>query len=71
MLYFPQTGTGAQDAVQFDPCHYVRLADMALLYGSREEAEALVTMAYVAFDLILAEGDDVTRWGRVWPGRNS
>jgi hypothetical protein len=47
------------------------MADLALLYGSREEAEALVTLAYLAFDLMLAECDEVTGWGRVWSGRSN
>jgi hypothetical protein len=47
-----------------DPCQYVRMADLALLYGSRQEAEALVALAYLAFDLMLAECDDVTNSDR-------
>jgi len=49
----------------------VRKADLALLYGSREDALALISKAYVAFDLVLLDGDVVTTWGRAWPGRSS
>jgi hypothetical protein len=52
-----------------DPCAYVRQADLALLYGSREEAVALIAQAYLAFDLVLADSDAVTDSGR--PGRSS
>jgi hypothetical protein len=49
-----------------DPCRYVRQADLALLYGSREEAVAMIAQAYLAFDLVLANCDDITGWGKVW-----
>jgi hypothetical protein len=52
-----------------DPCAYVRQADLALLYGSREEAVALIAQAYLAFDLVLADSDMVTELGK--PGRSS
>ena len=71
MLYFRQSEDDARGVMPPDPCHYVRMADLALLYGSREEAEALVTLAYLAFDLMLAGCDEVTNWGSVWPGRSS
>ena len=54
-----------------DPCRYVRQADLALLDGSRDEAAALIAQAYLAFDLVLADCDDVTGLGRVWSGRSS
>jgi hypothetical protein len=54
-----------------DPCGYVRQADLALLYGSREEAVALIAQAYLAFDLVLADCDEITGSGRGWPGRSS
>ena len=47
-----------------NPCAYVRQADLALLYGSREEAVALIAQAYLAFDLVLADFDEVTELGR-------
>ena len=52
-----------------NPCAYVRQADLALLYGSREEAVALIAQAYLAFDLVLADSDMVTELGK--PGRSS
>ena len=44
----------AQDTMDamLDPQRYVRQADMALLYGSRDEAIALIAQAYLAFDLL-------------------
>ena len=71
MLYFPKSEIDARGARPSDPCDYVRMADLALLYGSREEAEALVTLAYLAFDLMLAGCDEATNWGRAWWGRSS
>ncbi len=71
MRYFPSSTSGMRETIPMDPYHYVRLADLALLYGNRDQAEALVTMAYLAFDLMLAGSDEVTSWGRMWPGRNS
>ena len=54
-----------------DPCRYVRQADIALLYGSRDEAVAMIALAYLAFDLVLANCDEITGWGKVWSGRSS
>jgi hypothetical protein len=71
MQYFPKSESSARGTISPDPCHYVRMADLALLYGSSEEAEAMVTLAYLAFDLTLAECGEATNWGRVWPGRSS
>jgi hypothetical protein len=54
-----------------DPCHYVRQADLALLYGSRAEAVTLIAQAYLAYDLALAEDAAITGLRRVWPGKSS
>ena len=64
-------GTNRSAVSEVDPYHYVRQADLALLYGSREDALALISKAYVAFDLVPLDGDVVTTWGRAWPGRSS
>jgi hypothetical protein len=48
-----------------DPCRYVRQADLALLHGSREKAVAMVAQTYRAFDLVLANCEDITEWGKV------
>jgi hypothetical protein len=40
-----------------DPLHYVREADLALLNGNRDAAVALITKAYLAFDLMAADCD--------------
>jgi hypothetical protein len=48
-----------------DPCRYARQADLALLDGSREEAMAMIAQAYLAFDLVRANCDDITGWGKV------
>jgi hypothetical protein len=71
MLSFRKFEDDGCEAVCPDPCHYVRMADLALLYGSRAEAEALVSLAYLAFDQMLASCDDVTRWGRVSSEKSS
>ena len=56
MLRLPGTVpvSDAQDTVDalLDPQRYVREADMALLYGSRDDAIALIAQAYLAFDLL-------------------
>ncbi len=52
-----------------DPFHYVREADLALLDGDREQAEALIVQAYLAFDLVIADCANFT--GKVRSGRNS
>jgi hypothetical protein len=67
----PDKTTGIPEASVLDPGRYVREADLALLYGSREEAVALIAKAYLAFDLVLADGGEITVRRRVWPGRNS
>jgi hypothetical protein len=38
-----------------DPHRYLREADLALLYGSRDDAVALIAQAYLAFDLRAAD----------------
>lgn len=40
-----------------DPHRYLREADLALLYGSRDDAVALIAQAYLAFDLLAADSD--------------
>ena len=67
----PDEATGIPEITLIDPCGYVREADLALLYGSREEAVALIAMAYLAFDLLLADCEDVMVRRKVWPGRSS
>lgn len=42
-------------ATLLDPQRYLREADLALLYGSREDVIALIAQAYLAFDLMAAE----------------
>jgi hypothetical protein len=71
MLYFRKFENDDPGAIAPDPCHYVRMADLALLCGSRAEAEALVTLAYLAFDRVLADSDDVTDWARLRPERSN
>jgi hypothetical protein len=66
MQRLPDLGTNIAELSAVDPCRYVRQADLALLYGSREEAMAMITQAYLAFDLVLTNCDDITRWGKVW-----
>ena len=41
-----------------DPHRYVREADLALLYGTRERAVALIARAYIAFDLASVDCDE-------------
>ena len=66
MQRLPDLGTNIAELSAVDPRRYVRQADLALLYGSREEAMAMITQAYLAFDLVLTNCDDITRWGKVW-----
>ena len=62
MRYFTKIESVEPDFTPSDPAHYIRLADLALLYGSRDEAEAMVTMAYIAFDVMLAGSEEITDW---------
>jgi hypothetical protein len=71
MQFHPIIERSQSEALPLDPSHYLRLADLALLYGSRDEAEALVTMAYLAFDLMLGESQEITELRKVWPGRSN
>ena len=71
MERLPNLATNRPDFSAIDPCRYVREADLALLYGSREDAVALIAQAYLAFDLVLACCGELTGPGNVWPGRNS
>jgi hypothetical protein len=71
MRYHPIIESGELDAYLPDPSHYVRLADVALLYGSRDEAESLITMAYNAFDATLGEWGDITELQKAWPEKNN
>jgi hypothetical protein len=38
--------------VFLDPYRYLRQADLALHFGTRDEAVALIAQAYLAFDLV-------------------
>lgn len=71
MLHYPIIERSECDAGPPDPIHHLRQADLARLFGSREKAEALVTMAYLAFDLMLRECDEITELRKVWPGRSN
>jgi hypothetical protein len=66
-----EDATGIPEFSVVDPCDYLREADLALLYGSREQAVALIAKAYLAFDLALADCGEVMPRGKVWPGRSS
>lgn len=48
-------------ATLLDPQRYLREADLALLYGSREDVIALIAQAYLAFDLAAAECHTLNR----------
>ncbi len=52
-------GSNPPDRATVDPGRYVRDADLALQYGSREDAIALIAEAYLAFDLLLAECESI------------
>jgi hypothetical protein len=66
MQHLSDLRTNLAELSAVDPCRYVRQADLALLYGTREEAVAMIAQAYLAFDLVLANCDDITGWGKVW-----
>ncbi|HEY4891202.1 MAG TPA: hypothetical protein VII10_05825 [Reyranella sp.] len=60
MEYPPVFGVGQpadqpRVAALLDPQRYLLEADLALLYGSREDVIALIAQAYLAFDLLAAE----------------
>jgi len=57
------------DFPRMHPCCYVHEADVALLNDRREEAVALITLAYLAYDQMLAPRVAVT--DTAWPERNS
>ena len=71
MRYLPDLGSIPADGPPSDPSHYVRQADLALLYGSREQAVALIELAYVAYDLLYARCEAIIGCDRAWPGKNS
>ena len=71
MQHFPDLGSDLPEFSALDPCRYLREADLALLYGSRESTVALIAQAYLAFDLMLADCDEVTGLGKSWMGRSS
>ena len=71
MRYQVEIEMASPEAGPPDPSHYLRLADLALLYGSRDEAEALITMAYLAFDSMWIEREDFIAARKVWPGRSN
>jgi hypothetical protein len=66
MQRLPDLATKLAELSAVDPCRYVRQADLALLYGTREEAVAMIAQAYLAFDLVLTNCDDITSWRKVW-----
>jgi hypothetical protein len=53
MQRWSDLGVDFPDLLSFNPYHYVQEADLALFYGSREEAVALIAQAYLAFDFAL------------------
>ena len=54
-----------------DPCHYVREADRALADGNHDLAVALVSQAYLAFDLCAASCEHARAWDKVSSGKRS
>lgn|SRR5271166_3192787 len=50
----PGCGLGPALAHLGDPCRFARAADQALAAGERDEALALISQTYVAFDLLWA-----------------
>ncbi len=67
----PDEAASISELTAIDPCRYVREADLALLYGSREDAVALIAKAYLAFDLVLVDCVEVMLRRKVWPGRSN
>jgi hypothetical protein len=70
MEYLAEFRSDGRAVSPADPSRYVREADLALLYGSRELAVALIARAYLAYDLLLADCDDFTNPGKEWPERS-
>ena len=76
MEYPPVSGVGqpvdqSSPATLLDPQRYLREADHALLYGSREDVTALIAQAYLAFDLVAAECRSLNHQDMVHPEKNS
>ncbi len=67
----PDDAASIRELLMVDPCCYVREADLALLFGSREDAIALIAKAYLAFDLVLTDCKEIMAPGKVWLERNS
>ena len=71
ILGFGAAAENSAVAALLDPHRYLREADLALLYGSREDAIALIAQAYLAFDLLAAECDTIKCLGFAHSERNS
>jgi hypothetical protein len=76
MEYPPASGVGepvdqSSPATLLDPQRYVREADLALRYGSREDVIALIAQAYLAFDLVAAECQSLNDQDMVHSEKNS
>lgn len=76
MEYPPASGDGqsadqSSPATLLDPQRYLREADLALLYGSREDVIALIAQAYLAFDLVAAECQSLSHEDMVHSEKNS
>ena len=76
MEYPPASGIGRpadQSSVDtlLDPQRYLREADLAMLYGNREEVIALIAQAYLAFDLMVADCHSLNHHDRGYSERNS
>ena len=53
------------------PYGYIRDAESALRSGNRPEAIVLIALAYLAFDLVNVDCDEITAPGIAWLERNS
>jgi hypothetical protein len=71
MEHIADLGPDTAGVSPLDPARYVRQADLALIDGNRDEAVALIAQAYIAFDLALAECEQITGWGTVSSEKNS